>query len=113
LSAGVSPLGYVCPSTRVVLAEIGISIAGQQTKPLRDIDVASADLLINMTRQPVSHARTAVEHWQVGDPFGRDLVFYRSTRAEIERRIAELAKRLRVNAATELHLGFRVTRNEH
>jgi len=99
-SAGVAPLGYVCPSTRAVLAEIGISIAGQETKPLREKDVASADLLINMTGRPVSHARTAVEHWQVVDPFGRDIAVYRSTRDEIERRVTELARRLRASVAT-------------
>jgi len=83
-----------------VLAEIGISIAGQETKPLREKDVAGVDLLINMTGRPVSHVRTPVEHWQVADPFGRDLAVYRSTRDEIERRVMELARRLRASVAT-------------
>jgi arsenate reductase (thioredoxin) len=99
-SAGVASLGYVSPSTRAVLAEIGISIAGQESKPLRERDVASADLLINMTGRPVFHARTPVEDWQVADPFGRDLAVYRRTRDEIERRVTELAKRLRASTAT-------------
>ena len=99
-SAGLTPLGYVSPSTRAVLAEIGISSAGQESKPLREKDVAGADLLINMTGRPIFHARTPVEDWQVPDPFGRDLAVYRRTRDEIERRVTELAKRLRASAAT-------------
>jgi arsenate reductase (thioredoxin) len=99
-SAGVTPLGYVSPSTRTVLEEIGISIASQESKPLREKDVASADLLINMTGGPVFHGSTPVEDWQVPDPFGRDLAVYRRTRDELERRVTELAKRLRASAAT-------------
>jgi arsenate reductase (thioredoxin) len=96
-SAGVTPLGYVCRSTRAVLAEIGISIAGQESKPLREKDVAGADLLINMTGGSVFHGSTPVECWQVADPFGHDLAVYRSTRDEIERRVTDLAKRLRAS----------------
>jgi arsenate reductase (thioredoxin) len=98
-SAGMTPLGYVSESTRTVLAEIGISSAGLESKPLREKDVAGADLLINMTARPVSHGRTAVEDWQVEDPFGYDLAVYRRTRDEIARRVSELAKRLRDSAA--------------
>jgi protein-tyrosine-phosphatase len=98
-SAGVAALGYVCPSTRAVLAEIGISIARQESKPLRQKDVAGADLLINMTGRAVSHGSTPTEDWQVADPFGCDLAVYRRTRDEIERRVRELAKRLRASAA--------------
>jgi arsenate reductase (thioredoxin) len=98
-SAGVVPLGYVCPSTHAVLAEIGISSAGQESKPLRERYIAGADLLINMTGRPVSHARTPVEDWQVADPFGLELAVYRKTRDDIRRRVTELANRLRASAA--------------
>ncbi len=98
-SAGVAPLGYICPSTRAVLAEIGISTAGQESKPVLGRDVAGAHLLINMTGQSASYGRTPVEDWPVADPFGCDIAVYRSTRDEIERRIADLAKRLRASAA--------------
>jgi protein-tyrosine-phosphatase len=99
-SAGVAALGYVCSSTHAVLAEVSISSAGLESKPLRERDVADADLLINMTGRPVFHARTPVEDWQVADPFGCDLAVYRRTRDEIERRVRELAKRLRASAVT-------------
>src|SRR5579862_1962991 len=93
-SAGLAPLGYVCSSTRAVLAEVGVSSAGQRSKPLVWSEVASTELLINMTGRLISGARTTVENWQVADPFGRDLAVYRNTRDEIERRVTELVKRL-------------------
>jgi arsenate reductase len=98
-SAGVAPLGYVCPSTREVLAEIGVSTAGQESKPLLGKYFAGAHLLVNMSGRSITHVSTSVEEWRVADPFGRDLAAYRSTRDEIERRVTELAKRLRAAAA--------------
>jgi len=100
-SAGLTPLGYVCPSTLAVLAEIGVSGAGQRSKPLVWSEVAAPDLLINMTGRPISHAGKPVENWRVADPFGHDLSIYRNTRDEIERRVTELAKRLRAGTAAE------------
>jgi len=102
-SAGVAPLGYIAPSTHAVLAEIGVSSAHQESKPLREADVAKASLLINMAGRPVEHllhTRPPVEYWDVADPFGSDLASYRRTRDEIHRRVTELAKRLRAEAAT-------------
>src|ERR1700674_5751237 len=67
-SAGLAPLGYICPVARAVLAEIGISSARQKSKPLRETDVAGSDLLINMAGRPVEHlfhAPTPVEYWDV------------------------------------------------
>lgn len=100
ISAGLAPLGYISPATTAVLAEIGISTR-QESKPLRERDVAAAHLLINMTGRPVEHlfrAPTPVEYWDVSDPFGGDLASYRRVRDEIRGRITELAKRLRTAA---------------
>jgi protein-tyrosine-phosphatase len=100
-SAGLAPLGYICPPTLAVLAEIGISVAGQKSKPLGARDVVDLDLLINMAGRPVGNiinAPTPVEYWDVADPFGCDLTVFRNTRDEIKRRVLELAKRLRASA---------------
>jgi arsenate reductase (thioredoxin) len=102
LSAGVAPLGYISKPTRTVLAEIGISCDAQRSKPLREIDVADLDLLINMSGRRVGNiisATTRIEHWEIADPFGCDLAFYRNTRDEIERRVKDLAKRLRASVS--------------
>ena len=101
-SAGLLPLGYISPPTYAVLREMGIASLGLRSKPLRQIDFAGVDLVINMAGQPLGSlvkASTPVERWEIEDPFGRDLAFYRETRQEIETRVRELAKRLRASVA--------------
>ena len=99
-SAGLLPLGYISPPTYAVLREMGIAGLGLRSRPLREIDFAGVDLVINMAGQPLGSlvkASTPVERWEIEDPFGRDLAFYRETRQEIETRVRELAKRLRAS----------------
>ncbi len=101
-SAGLYPLGYIAVPTVDVLREGGISCEGQTSKPLREADLHTADLIINMTGEPgrnlFADQTLPVEDWDVGDPFGLDLAVYRGIRNEIERRVTELAARLRNSA---------------
>ncbi len=100
-SAGLAPLGYIASHARTVLAEIGISSAGQTSKPLGAQDVVAQDLLINMAGRPVEKMMNApppLEYWDIADPFGCDLTVFRNTRDEIKRRVLELANRLRASA---------------
>lgn len=100
-SAGLTPLGYISAPTSAVLAELGISCAGQESKSLADQNIAEVDLLINMAPRPAGNiveAPIPVEHWDVIDPFGGDLIVYRNTRDDIKWRVLELAKRLRASA---------------
>jgi len=103
-SAGLSPLGYITLPTVAVLSESGVSCDGQTSKSLREADPATADLLINMSGRSIENffdsGKPPVEDWDVGDPFGSDLEIYRNIRDEIERRVIELAGRLRASAAT-------------
>jgi arsenate reductase len=104
-SAGLAPLGYVSPDTAAVLAEIGVSSAGQRSSALADRDMANVDVLINMTGRPLGKTLPAsihAESWNVADPFGCDISVYRRTRDEIKRRVLELAQRLRGPAAKSL-----------
>ena len=102
-SAGLFPLGYLTAQTRAVLAEAGVPCDGQTSKPLRVADVAAVDLVINLSGQPAKNlfdAKTPpVEDWNVGDPFGSDPQIYRRVCDAIERRVAELAERLRTEGA--------------
>ena len=101
-SAGLAPLGYLSSGTREALAEIGVSCDGQDSKAVRDQDMAAVDLLINLTGRSVENLfdlLPPVEEWQVADPFGQNLECYRRTRDEIERRVLDLAARLRSVAA--------------
>ena len=98
-SAGLVAFGEIAGLTRSVLAEHGISVEGQHSKPLRSEAMSAADLVINMTGRPGSAIFTdptpPVEDWDVGDPFGFNVSVYRSIRDQIEARVEDLARRLR------------------
>jgi arsenate reductase (thioredoxin) len=98
-SAGLMALGYVAPPTHAVLEESGVSCESLVSKPLRLVDLGSIDLIVNLAGRPIEKhldgRALPVEDWDVGDPFGSDLEVYRRIRDEIERRVLELAARLR------------------
>ena len=98
-SAGLVALGEITGPTLAVLGERGYSAEGQHSKSLVLEELSAADLVVNMTgrsgaaifREPAP----PVEDWDVGDPFGFNLVVYREIRDQIEARVEELARRLR------------------
>jgi arsenate reductase (thioredoxin) len=98
-SAGLMALGYVAPPTLQVLRENGVAGEGLVSKPLRMVDLASIDLVVNLAGRPIEKhldgRALPVEDWDVGDPFGSDLAIYRRIRDEIERRVLDLIERLR------------------
>jgi protein-tyrosine-phosphatase len=81
------------------LEENGVPSDGLMSKPLRAVDLASIDLVINLAGRPIENflapRALPVEDWEVGDPFGSDLAVYRRIRDEIERRVLALVARLR------------------
>jgi len=98
-SAGLVPFGEIVAPTREALAEIGLGVDGQFSKPVRREDLDRADLIVNLAgRSSIAifrGNRGTVEDWKVSDPFGEDLDVYRRIRDEIEGRVRELADRLR------------------
>jgi arsenate reductase len=98
-SAGLIALGFVAGSTVHVLEEFGYSAEGLRSKMLTRDAVDSTDLVINMSGRPVVaqlvKGKTQVEDWEVEDPFSGDPEAYRKTCGEIERRVKDLAERLR------------------
>lgn len=98
MSAGLRPLGYITPETVQVMAEKNISLAGQRSKGLEDIDWQQVDVLVNMTPLP---GRSVVPGFQgrrmelkVADPFGRSLRIYRRVRDQLERKVRKLLEEL-------------------
>ena len=98
-SAGLVPFGEIPGTTLSVLRERGISADGQSSKPLRPEDMSAADLVINMTGRSgatiFTDPVTPVEDWDVGDPYGLNLLVYREIRDQIQVRVEDLARRLR------------------
>jgi len=96
-SAGIHPLGFIDPTAQAVLRERDIPIDGQFSKGLHNSTLAKPDLIINMSGLP-GKARFrghTFEDWNVADPFGEDMETHRRICDDIERRIADLAARLR------------------
>jgi arsenate reductase (thioredoxin) len=100
-SAGLHPLGFIDKTAIAVLAERGVSVAGQFSKGLHDKSLcAQPDLVINMSGRPsaafLHHGR--YEEWNVEDPFGESMELHRRICDDIERRVKELAARLRATS---------------
>jgi arsenate reductase (thioredoxin) len=98
-SAGLVPFGEIPGTTLAVLRERGISADGQTSKPLGSEEMSAADIVINMTGRTgatiFKEPAAAIEDWDVGDPYGSNLAVYREIRDEIEKRVEDLAQRLR------------------
>lgn len=98
-SAGVYE-GGLDPFVEIVLAEIGVSLAGHEPKSMRGLDVGAFDLAIALTPEAAAEARRAlprekIEYWPIDNPSeargGREeiLAAYREVRDELRRRLAE------------------------
>ena len=97
-SAGLTPLGRVESLTIETLARNGYRPEGLESKPIAVEASETADLIINMSGWPKEIAfddPAKVENWQVEDPYGADAELYQRIFEDIEKRVAELADRLR------------------
>jgi arsenate reductase (thioredoxin) len=98
-SAGSAPAEEINPVAVEAMREVGVDLAAELPKPLRDEAVRAADVVITMgcgDACPVYPGKR-YEDWQLDDPAGQDLEAVREIRNEIQRRveglIGELVKR--------------------
>jgi protein-tyrosine-phosphatase len=104
-SAGLAPLGFVAEMTTQTLLKNGYAAEGLASKPVSPEAWESADIVINMSGRAREFAfrnfrgHTKVEDWEIEDPYG-DPEKYQGTYEEIQRRVLELAQRLRKGFAT-------------
>jgi arsenate reductase (thioredoxin) len=96
-SAGLHPLGFIDKTAIAVLAERGVSVAGQHSKGLHDHSLSKPDLVINMSGAPSASFFPGhrYEDWPVEDPFGESMELHRRICDDIEARVKALAARLR------------------
>jgi arsenate reductase (thioredoxin) len=96
-SAGVSPLGFIDRTAKMVLHQRGISMHGQYSKGLQSEDLKTPHLIVNMSGIPGSSlfAGKEFEDWEVEDPFGEDIEMHRRICDSIEARVTQLAAQLR------------------
>ena len=97
-SAGVAALGRVQTMSKLTLTKNGYPAEGLESKPCEDVDLQTADIIINMTGRPglmVFQDASKVEDWNVEDPYGADAETYQRIFEDIERRVVELVGRVR------------------
>jgi arsenate reductase (thioredoxin) len=103
-SAGLAPLGFVAEMTKQTLVKNGYAVAGLASKPIALEAWESADIVINMSGRASEFAfrsfrgHAKVEDWEIEDPYG-DPTKYQSTYESVQRRVGELARRLRKDIA--------------
>jgi protein-tyrosine-phosphatase len=98
-SAGVSPAAIVQALTKQVMQAKNINIDEQYPKDLGSLDVASFDLIVNMSgaKLPAS-IPIEVREWNVEDPIGRSEEIYCAVCDKIERLVVSLIVELRRQA---------------
>lgn len=104
-SAGSAPLGRIIPETRDVLREKEISLDGHWSKGLADVPMNEMDVVVGMGCEvscpvPVGFKGRVVE-WDIPDPYGRHLDYFRSVRDLIEGQVTALLEDLERSAAKQ------------
>jgi protein-tyrosine-phosphatase len=97
-SAGSHPLGEIIPPTFQVMREKGMALEGQWSKGLRDVPMDKMDVVVGMGCEvacPVPAGfKGMLVGWNIPDPYGRDLNYFRSVRELIERQVKSLLRDL-------------------
>jgi len=104
-SAGLAPLGFVAEMTTQTLVRNGCAVEGLASKPISPEAWETANIVIYMSGRAKEFAfrnfrgHTKVEDWEIEDPYG-DPDKYQGTYESVQRRVAELAQRLRKEPGT-------------
>jgi protein-tyrosine-phosphatase len=102
-TAGSGVSSGIDPNVRVAMEELGIDLSDKFTRPVTHEVLAAADVVITMGHSvgEVEIPATARRlDWRVGDPAGADLDEVRRVRADIERRVNQLAADLELVPAS-------------
>jgi arsenate reductase len=103
-SAGSSPSGEIDRDAVEVMQEVGIDISGQSSKGFKNLTERNFDYLITMGCQdqcPFISSRKNVE-WDIEDPNGKSMYFFRQVREKIREKVKGLIKAI---IAEEAELG--------
>ncbi|WP_350344559.1 arsenate reductase ArsC [Proteinivorax tanatarense] len=94
-SAGTEPAVEVNPNAVEVMKEVGVDIAGQKPKLLKDIP-NKLDIIITMgcNVQCPFLPHDYKEDWGLEDPVGKPIEEFRKTRDTIEKKMQDLIRRV-------------------
>ena len=100
-SAGSNPSGIVNPKAVEVMKEIGIDISEQKSKSIEQVKNIEFDYIINLgcgdvCQNFVQSSTFNLQRlvWDIPDPKGKPIEFFRQVRNEIEQKISKLANEL-------------------
>lgn len=90
---------HVDPKTVEIMAEVGIDISNQTSKPLSDFKAEDYDAVISLcgcgVNLPEEWVLTEVfQDWQLEDPEGQSIDTFRRVRDEVKARVEKLVQRL-------------------
>src|SRR5437773_262845 len=93
-SAGSMPLGEITPLTFQVLREKGLDLDGHWSKGLEDVPVEKMDVVVGMGCEvdcpvPTGFNGMRIE-WNIPDPYGCEVAYFRSVRVSIQRLVMAL-----------------------
>ncbi len=89
-SAGTHPGEEIAPNAIKVLSEIGLSVKNQFPKSTDDIETDSFDKIISMGCGVNCPNLRISQDWNLEDPHGREIDFYRETRDKIFNYLSDL-----------------------
>ena len=93
-SAGSRPSGKINPEAIRVMQELGIDILSQRSKGFDQLPVKEFDYVITLGCQDACPFVPAKKHidWNIADPKGKDVEFFRKVRDDIAENVKELIR---------------------
>lgn len=90
---------HVDPKTVEIMAEVGIDISNQTSKPLSDFKAEDYDAVISLCGCGVNLPqewvlRETFQDWQLDDPEGQSIDTFRRVRDEVKERVEKLVEKL-------------------
>ncbi|MCM8783612.1 MAG: arsenate reductase ArsC [Candidatus Omnitrophica bacterium] len=95
-SAGSKPAYTIEPKAVTVMRELGIDISQQNSKGFNDLTVKNFDYAITLGCKDICPFVPAEKHihWDIEDPKGKSIEFFRKVRDELKQKIEDLIKNL-------------------
>jgi arsenate reductase len=91
-SAGSEPADRLNPAVVAAMAEVGVDLSREFPKPLTDVSVRAADVVITMGCGDACpfYPGKRYEDWQLQDPAGQPVEVVRGIRDQIDARVQQL-----------------------